>query len=118
MHVEVRGLNKRFGQFHAIRNVGFTIAKGQLIGLLGPSGCGKTSILRMLAGLEVPDSGHIAFHGTHVNDLAPQERGIGFVFQHYAIFKHMNDEDNIPFGLYEKSCDNGRIKARESERLE
>ena len=85
MHIEVRGLNKQFGDFHAVQDVSFDIAKGQLIGLLGPSGGGKTSILRMLAGLESPSSGDIVFHGKRVNDLPPQERGIGFVFQNYAL---------------------------------
>jgi len=118
MHVEVCGLNKKFGQFQAIRNIEFTIAKGRLIGLLGPSGCGKTSILRMLAGLEVPDSGHISFHGKPVDYLAPQERGIGFVFQHYALFKHMTVEDNIAFGLHAKRWDKGRIRASVAELVE
>ncbi|QHT62769.1 ABC transporter ATP-binding protein [Paenibacillus lycopersici] len=99
MHIEVRGLNKQFGDFHAVRDVDFDIAKGQLIGLLGPSGGGKTSILRMLAGLETPSAGDILFHGKRVNDLPPQERGIGFVFQNYALFKHMTVYDNVAFGL-------------------
>ncbi|QHW33251.1 ABC transporter ATP-binding protein [Paenibacillus rhizovicinus] len=99
MHIEVRGLNKQFGDFHAVREVSFDIAKGKLIGLLGPSGGGKTSILRMLAGLETPSSGDIIFHGKRVNDLPPQERGIGFVFQNYALFKHMTVYDNVAFGL-------------------
>ena len=72
MHVEVRDLNKHFGTFHAVKDVSFEIEKGHLIGLLGPSGGGKTSILRMLAGLENPDSGQISFHGQVVNDLPPQ----------------------------------------------
>lgn len=112
MHIEVNGLNKRFGDFHAVRDVSFAIQKGHLIGLLGPSGGGKTSILRMLAGLETPTSGDILFHGKRVNDLPPQERGIGFVFQNYALFKHMTVFDNIAFGLKVKKQPKERIRER------
>ena len=90
-----------------MKDVNFEIAKGHLIGLLGPSGGGKTSILRMLAGLETPTSGDIIFHGKRVNDLPPQERGIGFVFQNYALFKHMTVYDNIAFGLKVKKQSEG-----------
>jgi sulfate transport system ATP-binding protein len=112
MHIEVRGLNKQFGDFHAVNEVNFEIAKGQLIGLLGPSGGGKTSILRMLAGLESPTSGDIIFHGKRVNDLPPQERGIGFVFQNYALFKHMTVYDNVAFGLKVKKHPKDQIRDR------
>ncbi|MBH5317454.1 sulfate ABC transporter ATP-binding protein [Paenibacillus sp. GSMTC-2017] len=112
MHIEVRNLDKSFGDFHAVRNVSFDIEKGKLIGLLGPSGGGKTSILRMLAGLETPTSGDIVFHGKRVNDLPPQERGIGFVFQNYALFKHMTVYDNIAFGLKVKKQSKEQIKER------
>ncbi|MCC3375566.1 sulfate/molybdate ABC transporter ATP-binding protein [Cohnella sp. REN36] len=118
MHVEVRGLNKKFGTFQAVKDVSFHIAKGQLIGLLGPSGGGKTSILRMLAGLETPDEGDIVFHGQRVNDLPPQERGIGFVFQNYALFKHMTVAENIAFGLEVKKWPKAKIKARVAELVE
>lgn len=118
MHVEVRDLNKHFGTFHAVKNVSFEIEKGHLIGLLGPSGGGKTSILRMLAGLENPDSGQISFHGQVVNDLPPQERGIGFVFQNYALFKHMTVFDNIAFGLKVKKTPKTQIKDRVMELVE
>lgn len=112
MHIEVRGLNKSFGDFHAVRDVSFDIEKGKLIGLLGPSGGGKTSILRMLAGLESPTSGDISFHGKRVNDLPPQERGIGFVFQNYALFKHMTVYDNVAFGLKVKKQTKEQIRER------
>ncbi|MCA0757435.1 ATP-binding cassette domain-containing protein [Paenibacillus sp. N4] len=112
MHIEVRNLNKNFGDFHAVRDVSFEIEKGHLIGLLGPSGGGKTSILRMLAGLETPSSGDILFHGKRVNDLPPQERGIGFVFQNYALFKHMTVYDNIAFGLKVKKQSKEQIRER------
>jgi len=99
MHIEVRSLRKHFGSFLAANQVSFDIEKGKLIGFLGPSGGGKTTILRMLAGLERPDSGEIRFDGRTVNDLSPQERNIGFVFQNYALFKHMSVYENIAFGL-------------------
>lgn len=112
MHIEVRDLNKSFGDFHAVKDVSFDIEKGKLIGLLGPSGGGKTSILRMLAGLETPTSGDIVFHGKRVNDLQPQERGIGFVFQNYALFKHMTVYDNVAFGLKVKKQNKEQIRER------
>ncbi|KAF6657757.1 sulfate/molybdate ABC transporter ATP-binding protein [Paenibacillus polymyxa] len=118
MHVEVRGLNKHFGNFHAVKDVSFDIQTGHLIGLLGPSGGGKTSILRILAGLEQPDAGEIRFHGKRVNELTPQERGIGFVFQNYALFKHMSVYDNIAFGLKVKKSSKTRIKERVTELVE
>ncbi|USB34133.1 sulfate ABC transporter ATP-binding protein [Paenibacillus sp. YPG26] len=118
MHVEVKNLDKHFGSFHAVKDVSFGIQKGQLIGLLGPSGGGKTSILRMLAGLESPDSGEILFHGQRVNHLTPQERGIGFVFQSYALFKHMTVYDNIAFGLKVKKASKDNIRNRVMELVE
>ncbi|WP_054955891.1 sulfate/molybdate ABC transporter ATP-binding protein [Paenibacillus dakarensis] len=118
MHVQVRDLSKHFGSFHAVKNVSFDIEKGHLIGLLGPSGGGKTSILRMLAGLESPDSGQISFHGRVVNDIPPQERGIGFVFQNYALFKHMTVYDNIAFGLKVKKVPKSKIKDKVMELVE
>ncbi|MFD0961214.1 sulfate/molybdate ABC transporter ATP-binding protein [Paenibacillus chungangensis] len=111
-HIEVRALNKVFGEFHAVKDISFQIERGKLIGLLGPSGGGKTSILRMLAGLETPTSGDIRFHGARVNELPPQERGIGFVFQSYALFKHMTVYDNIAFGLKVKKQPRNVIKER------
>ncbi|ODA16268.1 ABC transporter [Geobacillus thermoleovorans] len=99
MRIEVRQLEKRFGSFQAVDNVSFSIEQGQLVGLLGPSGGGKTSILRMLAGLEMPDRGEIFFDGKLVNPIPPQKRGIGFVFQHYALFPHMDVFENIAYGL-------------------
>ncbi|AJS59804.1 sulfate/molybdate ABC transporter ATP-binding protein [Paenibacillus sp. IHBB 10380] len=118
MHIEVRNLNKHFGDFHAVKDVSFEIEKGHLIGLLGPSGGGKTSILRMLAGLEDLDSGEIRFHGELVNGLPPQERGIGFVFQNYALFKHMSVFDNIAFGLNVKKMPKAKVKDRVMELVE
>ncbi|UHA72091.1 sulfate/molybdate ABC transporter ATP-binding protein [Paenibacillus sp. 481] len=118
MHIEVQALNKWFGSYHAVKDVHFSVEPGQLIGLLGPSGGGKTSVLRMLAGLEHPDSGEIRFHGKRVNEVPPQERGIGFVFQHYALFKHMTVFENIAFGLKIQKWPKDRIGYRVSELME
>lgn len=112
MHIEVNNLSKSFGNFTAVDNVNFKIEKGKLIGFLGPSGGGKTSILRMLAGLETPTAGDIIIHGKRVNDVPPQERGIGFVFQSYALFRHMTVFDNIAFGLKIKKAKKDQIKER------
>lgn len=99
MHIVTKNLYKRFGTLEACRNVDLEIQTGQLIGLLGPSGGGKTTLLRLLAGLERPDAGNIYFDGKRVNDLPPQQRNIGFVFQNYALFRHMTVYENIAFGL-------------------
>ena len=88
-YVELKGVNKSFGSFQASKDISFGIEKGKLIGLLGPSGSGKTTILRMIAGLENPDSGEIIIDGKVVNDVPASERGIGFVFQNYALFRYM-----------------------------
>lgn len=99
MYVELKNINKTFGDYKASDNVNFGIEKGKLIGLLGPSGSGKTTILRMIAGLENPDSGDIVIDGKVVNDIPASKRGIGFVFQNYALFRYMTVFDNIAFGL-------------------
>lgn len=98
MYVELKNINKTYGDYKASDNVSFGIEKGKLIGLLGPSGSGKTTILRMIAGLEQPDSGEIIIDGRVVNDVPASERGIGFVFQNYALFRYMTVYDNIAFG--------------------
>lgn len=99
MYVELKNINKNFKDFKATDNVSFGIEKGKLIGLLGASGSGKTTILRMIAGLETPDSGEIIIDGKVVNNIPAGKRGIGFVFQNYALFRHMTVFDNIAFGL-------------------
>ena len=99
MYVELKNINKNFGSFKASDNVSFGIEKGKLRGLLGPSGSGKTTILRMIAGLETPDSGDILIDGKRINDVQASKRGIGFVFQSYALFQYMTVFDNIAFGL-------------------
>lgn len=118
MHIEVKGVSKSFGGHAAAVDLNFVIEKGKLIGLLGPSGGGKSTLLRILAGLETPDTGDISINGKRVNDLPPQERGIGFVFQNYALFKHMNVYDNIAFGLSIKKESKSAIKERVYELLE
>ena len=99
MSIEVRNINKHFGAFHALRNVNLDIESGELLALLGPSGCGKTTLLRIIAGLESPDTGSIAFSGEDATDFSVKERNVGFVFQHYALFRHMSVFENVAFGL-------------------
>lgn len=117
MFVELRHINKEFGGYTVSRNVSFELAKGSLNVLLGPSGSGKTTILRMIAGLEHPDSGDIFIDGTRVNDVAPSKRGIGFVFQNYALFRYMTVFDNIAFGLAVQKEKPGAIKEKVNELL-
>jgi len=99
MGIEIRNVSKQFGQFQALRDVSLTIEPGELIALLGPSGCGKTTLLRVIAGLETPDVGSIHFSGQDTTDVHVRERNVGFVFQHYALFRHMTVFDNVAFGL-------------------
>ena len=117
MKIEVRGLTKKFGSGTAVGNVSFVVNEGELLGLLGPSGSGKTTVLRLIAGLEVPTSGDIFIDGKRVNDLTVQERNIGFVFQHYALFKHLTVFDNIAFGLKIKKWNRPDIEQRVLELL-
>ena len=105
MYVELKNINKTYGSYQASRNVNFGIEKGKLIGLLGPSGSGKTTILRMIAGLETPDSGEVIIDGKVVNDVPSSQRGIGFVFQNYALFRYMTVYDNVAFGLKVQKAD-------------
>ena len=97
--IVVRGANKRYGDFTALDNVDFTVPAGSLTALLGPSGSGKSTLLRAIAGLDHPDTGTVILNGRDVTGVPPQRRGIGFVFQHYAAFKHLTVRDNVAFGL-------------------
>ena len=115
MYVELKNINKTYGSYQASKNVNFGIEKGKLIGLLGPSGSGKTTILRMIAGLETPDSGEIIIDGKVVNDVPASERGIGFVFQNYALFRYMTVYDNVAFGLKVQKVDKKTIDSRVRE---
>ncbi|MDP2406306.1 sulfate/molybdate ABC transporter ATP-binding protein [Hydrogenophaga sp.] len=105
MSIEIRNVNKHFGTFQALRDVNLDIASGELLALLGPSGCGKTTLLRIIAGLETPDSGSIHFSGEDTTDVHVRERNVGFVFQHYALFRHMSVFENVAFGLRVKPRD-------------
>jgi sulfate transport system ATP-binding protein len=99
MSIEVRNLSKQFGTFHALRDVSLQVHTGELLALLGPSGSGKTTLLRVIAGLEVPDTGQVLFQGEDGTDRHVRERRVGFVFQHYALFRHMTIFENVAFGL-------------------
>ncbi len=102
MSIEVKAVTKAFGSFHALENVDLKIQTGELIALLGPSGSGKTTLLRIIAGLENADAGEIFFHGRDVKEEKTKDRSVGFVFQHYALFRHMSVFENIAFGLQVK----------------
>ena len=117
MYVELKDINKNYGNFEASKDINFGIEKGKLVALLGPSGSGKTTILRMIAGLETPDSGEILIDGEVVNDIPASKRGIGFVFQNYALFRYMTVWDNIAFGLKVQKADKEYIKQRVDELL-
>ncbi len=99
MNIDIQNLNKRFGHTVVCDAVNLHIGSGELVALLGPSGSGKTSLLRIVAGLEVPDSGHVSFDGTDATHADVRTRGVGFVFQHYALFNHLSVFENIAFGL-------------------
>jgi len=99
MSIEIENINKQFGTFTALGDVSLSIPSGELVALLGPSGCGKTTLLRIIAGLETPDSGRILFNGEDTTQSHVRERRVGFVFQHYALFRHMTVFDNVAFGL-------------------
>jgi sulfate/thiosulfate transport system ATP-binding protein len=112
MAIIIHGLTKRFGDFVALDDVSLQIADGSLTALLGPSGSGKTTLLRIIGGLETPDSGTVSLLGRDVTRVPPQDRGIGFVFQHYAPFKHMTVWDNVAFGLSIRKRPKDEIRAR------
>ena len=99
MKIEVQNLTKKFGEFTALDNVSLQIESGELLALLGPSGCGKTTLLRILSGLEFADSGQVLFDGEDATSQSVRARRVGFVFQHYALFRHMTVFENIAFGL-------------------
>ncbi|MBM3882338.1 MAG: ABC transporter ATP-binding protein [Verrucomicrobia bacterium] len=115
MSITLRQVSKRFGATAAVNGVSFAVQEGELVGLLGPSGGGKTTVLRMIAGLEMPTEGDIWIRGQRVNDLSVQQRNIGFVFQNYALFKHMPVAENIAFGLKIKKWARAARAARVAE---
>jgi sulfate/thiosulfate transport system ATP-binding protein len=121
MSIQVDHVTKRFGAFTVLNDVSLHVEAGELVALLGPSGCGKTTLLRILAGLERPDQGRIFLHGVEVTDQRITERRVGFVFQHYALFRHMTVAENVAFGLTvqprPQRLSEGRIQERVVELL-
>ncbi len=122
MSIEIRNVSKNFNAFKALNEINLNIQSGELVALLGPSGCGKTTLLRIIAGLETPDRGSIVFHGEDVSTRDVRDRNVGFVFQHYALFRHMTIFDNVAFGLRMKPKserpDEATIARRVKELLE
>ena len=116
--IEAHGIVKRFGDFTALDGVSVDVPTGSLTALLGPSGSGKSTLLRVIAGLETPDEGKVVLEGEDVTRVAPQERGVGFVFQHYAAFKHMTVWENVAFGLKIRRRPRAEVKQRVAELLE
>jgi sulfate transport system ATP-binding protein len=117
MAIEVHGVSKRFGTFTALDDVSMTVGDGALTALLGPSGSGKSTLLRIIAGLETPDEGAVTIGGQKVTDTPARRRGVGFVFQHYAPFKHMTVHNNVAFGLAVRKRPKSEIDARVKELL-
>lgn len=118
MAIIVENVNKQFGSFKALDNINLEIKKGSLVSLLGPSGSGKSTLLRAIAGLEPPDTGRIWISGEEATRKTVQDRNIGFVFQHYALFKHLTIRENIAFGLRIRNAQKARVNARVNELLE
>jgi sulfate transport system ATP-binding protein len=121
MSIDIQAVSKRFGRFTALEHIDLAVGAGELVALLGPSGCGKTTLLRIIAGLEIPDEGRVLLHGEDATSRHVRERGAGFVFQHYALFQHMTVFDNIAFGLRVRPRatrpTSGRIRERVEELL-
>jgi sulfate/thiosulfate transport system ATP-binding protein len=118
MTIEIRNITKRFGDFVALDDINLDIPDGELTALLGPSGGGKSTLLRVIAGLEQPDEGSVAFSGEDATGLPPQRRNVGFVFQHYAAFKHLSVARNVAFGLEIRKRPKAEINRRVQELLE
>ncbi len=118
MSISAHGISKKFGDFVALENISLEVRTGSLTALLGPSGSGKSTLLRVIAGLEQPDSGAVFIGDKNVTGRPPQERGVGFVFQHYAAFKHMTVRDNVAFGLSIRKRPKAEIRERVAQLLE
>jgi sulfate transport system ATP-binding protein len=117
MRIDVEGISKRFGEFVAVEDVSLDVSEGGLTALLGPSGSGKSTLLRIIAGLEQPDHGVVRIAGEDVTSARPQDRGIGFVFQHYAAFAHMTVFNNVAFGLKIRKRKPADVRAKVEELL-
>jgi len=117
MRIEVKRISKRFGEFTALEDVTLDVAEGSLTALLGPSGSGKSTLLRIVAGLETADAGEVLIDGLDVTAARPQERGVGFVFQHYAAFTHMSVRENVAFGLRIRKRPRAEVRTRVDELL-
>lgn len=117
MSITITNISKKFGQFTALDNVSLTVPNGQLTALLGPSGSGKTTLLRIIAGLETPNGGSVLHHDEDVTDLSPKDRNVGFVFQHYALFRHMTVFNNVAFGMQIRKMPKDEIRTRVMELL-
>ncbi len=118
MRIDISAIAKRFGDFTALQDVTLEVPEGSLTALLGPSGSGKSTLLRIIAGLETPDAGRVMIDGADVSHVAPQKRGIGFVFQHYAAFTHMTVRENVAFGLRIRKRPRPEVQARVDELLD
>lgn len=117
MSIEVKNIQKKFGEFKALDDVSLDFPTGELVALLGPSGCGKTTLLRIIAGLETPDAGIVQFYGEDATHVHVRQRKVGFVFQHYALFRHMTVFDNVAFGLTVRPRDKRPSKKEIAERV-
>ncbi|MDP9293440.1 MAG: sulfate ABC transporter ATP-binding protein, partial [Actinomycetota bacterium] len=116
--IEARAIGKRYGEFVALDDVSMVVPEGSLTALLGPSGSGKSTLLRVIAGLEAPDAGHVLIDGADATRTPARSRGVGFVFQHYAAFKHMTVADNVAFGLAIRRRPKDEVRARVAELLD
>ena len=112
MFLSLQNISKRFGAAHAVRDLSLLVERGEFFGLLGPSGCGKTTTLRMIAGLEQPDTGRITLDGADITTYTPERRGFGMVFQNYALFPHLNVFENVAFGLRARRRSHSEVAAR------
>jgi len=116
--LSLRNISKRFGQMPAVADTAIEVERGEFFGLLGPSGCGKTTTLRIIAGLESPDTGEVEFDGRNITDLPSEKRGFGMVFQNYALFPHLNVFENVAFGLRARGMAGAQITERVAQTLE